>query len=118
MGFFVFAFSIKGECGRENWCICTQIARKFWQVKATIQVAMITLKLTLDKRRAKRDNTYPFVFRINRNGVVRDIPTGYSILETNLDEKNFKLKKSFPDFEKVAPHLRELQIKYLGKIIE
>ena len=87
-------------------------------MEATAQVAMITLKLALDKRRAKRDNTYPLVFRINISGLVRDIPTGYSILETDWDEKTHVVKKSFVDYDELAPRIRDQHVKYLGKIIE
>jgi hypothetical protein len=37
-------------------------------VKATTTVAMATIKLTLDKRRAKMDGTYPLVFRVHSKG--------------------------------------------------
>ena len=79
---------------------------------------MITLKLALDKRRAKRDNTYPLVFRINNSGLVRDIPSGYSILESDWDEKTHTVKKSFVDYDELAPRIRDQHVKYLGKVIE
>ncbi|MFI5141484.1 MAG: hypothetical protein ACHQII_03925 [Bacteroidia bacterium] len=44
---------------------------------------MISLKLTPDNRRKKKDGTYPLVFRINYNGQTRDIKTGYSAKESD-----------------------------------
>ncbi|MCX6310158.1 MAG: site-specific integrase [Bacteroidetes bacterium] len=79
---------------------------------------MITLKIVLDKRRAKRDNTFPLVFRMNYNHQVRDIPTGYSILETDWDGKTHSLKKSCIDYDEVSMRLRDCHVKYLGKVIE
>lgn len=79
---------------------------------------MITIKLALDKRRAKKNGSFPLIFRVINNGESRDIPAGHSILENDWDEKAGKLKKSLPTYSVVAPKLQELELKYLGKIVE
>jgi hypothetical protein len=42
---------------------------------------MATLNLVLDKRRVKKDSTYPVVFRLTANRKQAFIPTGISINE-------------------------------------
>ena len=49
---------------------------------------MATLNLVLDKRRVKKDSTYPIVFRLSANRKQAFIPTGISINEQDYDEKN------------------------------
>jgi|GEM_PF-1465630 len=49
---------------------------------------MATLNLVLDKRRVKKDSTYPVVFRLSANRKQAFIPTGISINEQDYDEKN------------------------------
>ena len=49
---------------------------------------MATLNLVLDKRRVKKDCTYPVVFRLSANRKQAFIPTGISINEQDYDEKN------------------------------
>jgi hypothetical protein len=49
---------------------------------------MATLNLVLDKRRVKKDCTYPVVFRLTANRKQAFIPTGISINEQDYDEKN------------------------------
>ncbi len=49
---------------------------------------MATLNLVLDKRRVKKDSTYPVVFRLTANRKQAFIPTGISINEQDYDEKN------------------------------
>ncbi len=79
---------------------------------------MITIKLALDKRRVKDNGTFPLVFRLFENSLTRNIPTGYSIFESDWDEKTHTVKKSFVDYGEMAPRLRDQHVKYLGKIIE
>ena len=49
---------------------------------------MATLNLVLDKRRVKKDCTYPVVFRLIANRKQAFITTGISINEQDYDEKN------------------------------
>ena len=49
---------------------------------------MATLNLVLDKRRVKKNGTYPVVFRLTANRKQAFIPTGISINEQDYDEKN------------------------------
>ncbi len=87
-------------------------------MKATISVAMSTLKLSLDTRRPKKNNTYPLVFRISVNGKSRDIPLGYSILQEHWNSRAENLKKSTPEYEVINGRIQELRVEYLSKIIE
>lgn len=79
---------------------------------------MITIKLTLDKRRAKKDGSFPLVFRINCDRATRDIPTGYSLKQEHWDDANHQVLKSSPSNKIIAPRLKELESNYLLKIIE
>ena len=87
-------------------------------MKATISVAMSNLKLSLDTRRQKQNNTYPLVFRISVNGQNRDIPLGYSILEDHWNPKTSSIRKSEPTYNVLSSRIQELHVKYLGKIME
>ena len=51
---------------------------------------MATLNLVLDKRRVKKDSTYPVVFRLIANRKQAFIPTGISI-----NEQDYGLHKAF-----------------------
>lgn len=50
---------------------------------------MIGLKLIPDKRRLKKDHTYPLIFRINFKGETRDISTGYSTKTKDWSKKKY-----------------------------
>ncbi len=79
---------------------------------------MINLKLTPDKRRRKKDNTYPLIFRINYKGETRDIKTGYSAKESDWSTKTGFIKDSHPFYNVVAPRINELRLQYLSKLAE
>ena len=48
---------------------------------------MATLNLVLDKRRVKKNGTYPVVFKLTANRKQAFIPTGISVNEQEYDEK-------------------------------
>ncbi len=79
---------------------------------------MISLNLTIDKRRAKKDGTYPLVFKISCNGTSRDLATGYSTNEIHWNNRAGILKETHPSFEVISPRIKELELKHLAKIIE
>ncbi|MBK9282768.1 MAG: site-specific integrase [Sphingobacteriaceae bacterium] len=79
---------------------------------------MITLKLTLDTRRAKKDGSFPLVFRLSLNGQTRDIPTGFNSTDKCWSTITNNIKPSHPLFEIINKELQEKKIKYLYKIIE
>ena len=79
---------------------------------------MSNLKLTLDTRRAKKDGTYPIVFRITINGESRDISTGYSSNVLEWNNNTHQLKKNHPRFHIVNTYLKELEVIYLGRLLE
>ena len=47
---------------------------------------MATLNITLDTRRARKDGTYPVVFRLRTQDKFCDIGTGFKILKEQLDQ--------------------------------
>ena len=55
---------------------------------------MATLSLVLDKRRQKKDGTYPIVFQVVMNSLPIKISTGLSVLENDFDSLNGVIKKS------------------------
>jgi hypothetical protein len=48
---------------------------------------MVTLNLTLDTRRARKDGTYPLVFRLRIQDKFCDIGTGFKIFKDQFDIK-------------------------------
>lgn len=79
---------------------------------------MTKLHLVLDTRRQKANGTYPLVFRINCNGVPRDIPTGFSTQQVYWDSQYRRLLKTHAQFSYLDTKLREKELEYLGKILE
>ena len=71
---------------------------------------MIQLKLTLDKRRIKKDNTYPLVYRIGANRKSFYLSTGASILEKFWDDKRQQIKLKSKELEMLASRLRSKEI--------
>jgi integrase/recombinase XerD len=53
---------------------------------------MATINLVLDTRRARRDNTYPLVFRVRIEKKYCDIATGFSFREDQFDTKTSSVK--------------------------
>ncbi len=53
---------------------------------------MATLSLVLDKRRQKKDGTYPLVFQVVLKSVPVKISTGISVKEEDFDRKNGYIK--------------------------
>ncbi len=53
------------------------------------------VKIILDKRRQKRNKTYPLVLRIFHNRKSTSISLGYSLYESDWDEEKCKILKSF-----------------------
>lgn len=79
---------------------------------------MIQLKLTLDKRRIKKDNTYPLVYRIGANRKSFYLSAGTSILEKIWDDKHQQIKLKSVELEMLASRLRNKEIQLLQKIQE
>ena len=52
---------------------------------------MATLNLTLDTRRARKDGTYPLVFRVRVEDKFCDIGTGFKIYKEQFDLKTNSL---------------------------
>jgi len=55
----------------------------------------VNVRVILDKRRKKKDNTYPLKMVIIKDGKNAAIPLGYSIPEKDWDEHNVKVKRSY-----------------------
>ncbi len=79
---------------------------------------MVNLKLVMDKRRAKNDETYPLVFRLSHQRMNRDIPTGFSLHTNHWDFKNRRVHKSHPQCLYLDAKLREQELEYLSKILQ
>tara|TARA_B110000285_G_scaffold26465_1_gene25701 strand:+ start:136 stop:306 length:171 start_codon:yes stop_codon:yes gene_type:complete len=52
---------------------------------------MATLNLVLDTRRARKDGTFPLVFRIRLERKFSDIATGYALKEEDFDKSHQQL---------------------------
>lgn len=79
---------------------------------------MLSLKLILDKRRCKKDMTYPLAFSISVNRETRYIPTGFTVQEKYWSEKYHELKTAAPAYDAITNRIHELKEKYLLRIIE
>jgi len=69
-----------------------------------------TVKLILDMRRKKANNTYPIVIRVTKNRITRYIFTEYSVLEDdwNPDEQAVKMtSKQYRNVTRVNNHLHQ-----------
>jgi integrase/recombinase XerD len=79
---------------------------------------MISLKITLDTRRAKKGGSFPIVFRISANGTSRNISTGFESSEADWNYRTSNLKETHKSFSVVQRILKEKELEYLGKIME
>lgn len=69
-----------------------------------------TVKLILDKRRKKANDTYPIVIRVTKNRITRYIFTEYSVIEAdwNPDEQAIKMtSKQYRNVTRVNNHLHQ-----------
>lgn len=55
---------------------------------------MATLSLVLDKRRQKKDGTFPLVYQVVMNSIPLKLSTGISVMEQDFDNSNNVLKNS------------------------
>ena len=60
------------------------------------------LTLLLDKRRAKKDGSYPIIFRLTHLRKTTSISTGYSILEKYWDTRKCAVKKNYTKVASIA----------------
>lgn len=90
--------------------ICLQIACNLNSCKQTKTLIMgVNVKIVLDKRNQKKDNSYPLILRIISNRRSASIPTGYSLLEDDWDDEAKEVKKSYKGVS---------NIKRLNKLIQ
>ena len=62
-----------------------------------------TIKISLDKRRSRKDKTYPLVMRITHNSrSTISIALGYYVLENDWDDKFSRIKNSYQGTENVG----------------
>jgi integrase len=74
---------------------------------------MATMNLILDTRRAKKDGTYPLVFRLRHQEKYRDLNTGYSV-----KEKDFNLRtNSVRNNPLMNEQLEKIRSSYYTKMI-
>ncbi|MFH4965887.1 site-specific integrase [Gaetbulibacter sp. M235] len=59
------------------------------------------ITLMLDQRRMKKDGKYPIIFRLTHNRKTTSISTGFSVLETEWDEKKREVKSNYKKVESV-----------------
>ncbi|MDC7996921.1 site-specific integrase [Gilvibacter sediminis] len=58
--------------------------------------------LSLDKRRKKKDGTFPIILRLSHQRKSTSISTGHSILPTYWDDKKREVKKTYPRTSSVS----------------
>lgn len=73
---------------------------------------MATLNLVLDKRRARKDGTFPLVFRLRIGRKFCDIGTAYKLKIGEFDERSLSIK----DDVEANQNLSELSLMYLKRL--
>jgi integrase/recombinase XerD len=58
--------------------------------------------ISLDKRRIKKDGSYPLIMRLGHNGHTTSIPLGYSIQDKDWDDSSKLVKKSYVGLNSVS----------------
>lgn len=79
---------------------------------------MISLKLSLDQRRSRKDGTFPIVFRVTYQGTSRDIATGFACKKPEWCNKTENLKTNLHGSQITIQRLHEQRLKYQEKILE
>src|SRR5688572_14683309 len=79
---------------------------------------MATIKIILDKRRAKKNGEYPVVGRICHQKKFKDISTNCQVHIQQWDEKSSQVKKNHPAQRQINLRLKELELEYACKILE
>ena len=78
--------------------ICVQIACKFF---LPLCIMNTNLKLSLDTRRKKKDNSFPIILRLTHFRKTTSISLGKSVQLEFWDNRNEKIKKSFKETSSV-----------------
>jgi len=73
---------------------------------------MATLKLALDTRKAKKDGTFPLVFKLTVNRKTACVKTGISIHESQFDTENNLILNS----QTLNENLLQLETLYRGRL--
>ena len=79
--------------------ICVQIACKFFLSLVRMDTS---IKISLDKRRQKKDGSYPIILRLSHFRKTTSINLGLSISEEFWDDKNERIKKSYKGTSSVS----------------
>lgn len=74
--------------------VCVQIACKFFISLSTMRT---TVKLSLDTRRKKNDNSFPIILRLSHFRKTTSIRMGVSVQLKFWDERSEKIKNSYSD---------------------
>lgn len=79
---------------------------------------MATIKIALDKRRVKDDETYPVILRITQNQKSTSISTGISVKDKEWNEATREVRKSHPNHtllnQKIRKHLATIEARLLS----
>ena len=81
------------------WFDITHLFANFF---STLNYMRTYLTLLLDTRRAKKDGSFPIIFRLTHLRKTTSISTGYSILEKFWDTKKCAIKKTYTKVESIA----------------
>lgn len=68
---------------------------------------MASIKVVLDKRRAKSDETYPVILRITQNQKSTSVSTGISVKEKDWNETTREVRKSHPNHTLLNQKIRK-----------
>lgn len=79
---------------------------------------MISMKLSLDKRKQREDGSYSIIIRLSHKGESRSISTGYTCNSEQWDNRYNCLKVSNEASQLLCDRLNEQRMKYQEKLLE
>ncbi len=68
----------------------------------SLYIMNTNIKLSLDTRRKKKDNSFPIILRLTHLRKTTSISLGYSVQSEDWDDKNQKVKKSFKGVSSIS----------------
>lgn len=81
------------------------------QIFSDLRIMVTSITLSLDKRRARKDGSYPLVLRISHQGYSASIAMKFSLKEKDWDNKNRSIRKSYKTNESITRINNEIQKK-------
>jgi integrase len=79
---------------------------------------MASVKITLDTRRSRKDQTYPVILRVTKNGRTTSVSLGVHVYEHDWDEQKRQVRKSHPNARLLNHRILEVYNQLEAKILQ